>query len=125
MWGQLDHAGACIGDPLNQMASFQACQRFAQWLETRELRPPVIIWVIKNRDSKKYAEIVAPLIVPSFLGSILASIDTEALESNSTARIPLANELIKDKALIADIIALGRPAPIVASALSSSTVFGR
>ncbi|PAZ02056.1 MAG: hypothetical protein CAK89_07610 [Opitutia bacterium AMD-G3] len=92
--------------------------RFAQWLETRELRAPVIIWIIKNRDSKKYAEIVAPLIVPSFLGSILASIDTEALESNSTARIPLANELIKDKALIADIIA-----PAGGKQADSETIF--
>ncbi len=80
-------------------------QRLLQWLETRELRPPVIIWIIKNRDSKKYADIVTPLIVPGLLGAILGSIDTEALESNSTARIPLANELIKDKALVADILA--------------------
>ncbi|PHX80371.1 MAG: hypothetical protein CK541_00135 [Opitutia bacterium] len=78
--------------------------RFAQWLETRELRAPVIIWIIKNRDSKKYADIVAPLINPSLLGAILSSIDTESLESNSTARIPLANELIKDKELIANIL---------------------
>ncbi|MCX6888043.1 MAG: GreA/GreB family elongation factor [Verrucomicrobia bacterium] len=78
--------------------------RFAQWLETRELRAPVIIWVIKNRDSKKYADIVARLINPSLLGAILSSIDTESLESNSTARIPLANELIKDKELIANIL---------------------
>ena len=94
----------CISYLCDAGLSAHVGQRFAQWLETRELRPPVIIWVIKNRDSKKYAEIVAPLIVPNFLGAILASIDTEALESNSTARIPLANELIKDKALIADII---------------------
>ncbi|MEY3852381.1 MAG: hypothetical protein RI910_1361, partial [Verrucomicrobiota bacterium] len=78
--------------------------RFAQWLETRELRAPVIIWVIKNRDSKKYADIVSRLINPSLLGAILSSIDTESLESNSTARIPLANELIKDKELIANIL---------------------
>ena len=78
--------------------------RFAQWLETRELRAPVIIWVIKNRDSKKYADIVGRLINPSLLGAILSSIDTESLESNSTARIPLANELIKDKELIANIL---------------------
>ena len=58
--------------------------RFAQWLETRELRAPVIIWVIKNRDSKKYADIVGRLINPSLLGAILSSIDTESLESNST-----------------------------------------
>jgi transcription elongation GreA/GreB family factor len=78
--------------------------RFAQWLETRELRAPVIIWIIKNRDSKKYAAIVGRLIAPSLLGAILSSIDTESLESNSTARIPLANELIKDKELIANIL---------------------
>ena len=108
----------CISYLCDAGLSAHVGQRFAQWLETRELRPPVIIWVIKNRDSKKYSEIVAPLIVPSFLGSILASIDTEALESNSTARIPLANELIKDKALISDIIA-----PAGGKQADSETIF--
>lgn len=92
--------------------------RFAQWLETRELRAPVIIWVIKNRDSKKYADIVGRLINPSLLGAILSSIDTEALESNSTARIPLANELIKDKELIACILA-----PAEGKKADSETIF--
>jgi transcription elongation GreA/GreB family factor len=92
--------------------------RFAQWLETRELRAPVIIWVIKNRDSKKYSEIVAPLINPSLLGAILSSIDTESLESNSTARIPLANELIKDKELISSILA-----PATGKKADSETIF--
>ena len=92
--------------------------RFAQWLETRELRAPVIIWIIKNRDSKKYADIVAQLINPSLLGAILSSIDTESLESNSTARIPLANELIKDKELIASILA-----PADGKKADSETIF--
>ena len=92
--------------------------RFAQWLETRELRAPVIIWIIKNRDSKKYADIVSQLINPSLLGAILSSIDTESLESNSTARIPLANELIKDKELIASILA-----PADGKKADSETIF--
>jgi len=92
--------------------------RFAQWLETRELRAPVIIWIIKNRDSKKYAGIVTQLINPSLLGAILSSIDTESLESNSTARIPLANELIKDKELIASILA-----PADGKKADSETIF--
>lgn len=92
--------------------------RFAQWLETRELRAPVIIWIIKNRDSKKYAAIVGRLIAPSLLGAILSSIDTESLESNSTARIPLANELIKDKKLIANILT-----PAEGKKADSETIF--
>jgi transcription elongation GreA/GreB family factor len=92
--------------------------RFAQWLETRELRAPVIIWIIKNRDSKKYAAIVGRLINPSLLGAILSSIDTESLESNSTARIPLANELIKDKELIANILT-----PAEGKKADSETIF--
>ncbi|NBV48005.1 MAG: hypothetical protein EBR95_02905 [Verrucomicrobia bacterium] len=92
--------------------------RFAQWLETRELRAPVIIWIIKNRDSKKYAPIVGRLITPSLLGAILSSIDTESLESNSTARIPLANELIKDKELIANILT-----PAEGKKADSETIF--
>ena len=92
--------------------------RLAQWLETRELRAPVIIWIIKNRDSKKYAAIVGRLITPALLGAILSSIDTESLESNSTARIPLANELIKDKELIANILT-----PAEGKKADSETIF--
>jgi len=95
----------CIAYLCDQELAEAVATRFAQWLDTRELRAPVIIWVIKNRDSKKYADIVGRLITPSLLGAILGSIDTESLESNSTARIPLANELIKDKELIAHILA--------------------
>ena len=92
--------------------------RFAQWLENRELRAPGIIWIIKNRDSKKYAAIVGRLITPALLGAILSSIDTESLESNSTARIPLANELIKDKELIANILT-----PAEGKKADSETIF--
>jgi transcription elongation GreA/GreB family factor len=102
----------------DQELAAAVANRFALWLETRELRAPVIIWVIKNRDSKKYADIVSRLIAPSLLGAILSSIDTESLESNSTARIPLANELIKDKELIASILA-----PIGGKKVDSETIF--
>ena len=108
----------CIAYLCDQELAEAVATRFAQWLETRELRAPVIIWVIKNRDSKKYAPIVARLIHPSLLGAILSSIDTEALESNSTARIPLANELIKDKELIAHILA-----PAEGKKADSETIF--
>lgn len=102
----------------DQELSGVVADRFAQWLETRELRAPVIIWVIKNRDSKKYADIIARLINPSLLGAILSSVDTEALESNSTARIPLANELVKDRELIANILA-----PAGGKKADSETIF--
>jgi len=102
----------------DQELASAVAERFAQWLETRELRAPVIIWVIKNRDSKKYADIVGRLINPSLLGAILSSIDTESLESNSTARIPLANELIKDKELIANILS-----PAEGKKADSETIF--
>lgn len=102
----------------DQELAATVADRFAQWLETRELRAPVIIWVIKNRDSKKYADIVSRLINPSLLGAILSSIDTESLESNSTARIPLANELIKDKELIASILS-----PAGGKKADSETIF--
>jgi transcription elongation GreA/GreB family factor len=93
-------------------------ERFAQWLESRELRAPLIIWIIKTRDSKKYAEIVQRLISPSLLSAIFSSIDAEALESNSSARIPLANELVKDRKLISDILA-----PKDGAKVDSETIF--
>lgn len=94
----------CIGYLCDAEMSELVGRRFHEWLDSRDLRPPVIIWIIKNRESKKYAEIVGPLVNPNLLGAILSSIDSEALESNSTARIPLVTELVNDVKILSDIL---------------------
>ena len=94
----------CISYLCDAELGEKVAKRFSEWLDSRDLRPPVIIWIIKNRESKKYAEIVTPLVNPNLLAAILSSIDVEALESNSTARIPLVTELINDKNILSDIL---------------------
>ena len=75
-----------------------------EWLNAQALKSPVLSWVIRNRNSKKYACIVRPLIGHSLLAAILYAIDNEALQASSTRRIPLAEELSDDKDLIPDLL---------------------
>jgi transcription elongation factor GreA len=78
--------------------------KLLEWLNSRELRSPVITWVIKNRATDKYSEIVSPLINYRLLSAIIRAIDHEAIHANSTRRIPLVEVLSGDKNLIQDLL---------------------
>ncbi|MDR1498294.1 MAG: GreA/GreB family elongation factor [Puniceicoccales bacterium] len=79
-------------------------QSMLDWLNSHALQSPVISWIIKNRNTQKYASIVEPLINHKLLTAILQAIDNEALRSTSTRRIPLAEELSDDQKLIPDLL---------------------
>ncbi len=80
-----------------------------RWLVEQSLKAPVIIWVIKNRNSRKYSTILADLINPRLFTSILYAIDHEALQSSGTRRVPLADLLSDDQELIHDLMAEANP----------------
>jgi transcription elongation factor GreA len=60
---------------------------------------------VKNRASKKYNEIIEPLVNPRLLAAMFYAIDYEALQNASTRRIPLADLLSDDTSLIPDLLA--------------------
>jgi len=60
--------------------------------------------VVKNRASKKYSNIIAPLVTPRLLAAMFYAIDYEALQNASTRRIPLADLLSDDTTLIPDLL---------------------
>ena len=76
----------------------------ARWQTEQNLREPVLLWIVKNRHSKKYTNLVHDMIQPRLLNSIFFAIDYEALQSASSRRIPLGDILSEDKDLIPDLL---------------------
>ena len=80
-----------------------------RWLVEQNLKGPVLIWIIKNRNSRKFSTIVHDLINPRLFMSILYAIDYEALQTSGTRRVPLADLLSDDQELIGDLMAEADP----------------
>jgi transcription elongation factor GreA len=80
-----------------------------RWQTEQNLRAPVLLWIVKNRHSKKFAKLLNDLITPRLLGAIFFAIDYEALQASSARRIPLADILSEDSDLIADLLSTADP----------------
>ncbi len=80
-----------------------------RWQTEQNLRAPVLLWVVKNRHSKKFAKLLNDLITPRLLSSIFFAIDYEALQAASARRIPLADILSEDTDLISDLLSTADP----------------
>ncbi|MCC5806759.1 MAG: GreA/GreB family elongation factor [Opitutales bacterium] len=78
---------------------------FKRWLVEQNLKAPVLTWILKNRQSKKYAKMLDGLMTPRLLNAIFFAIDYEALQNAGTRRIPLAELLNDDQELIGDLLA--------------------
>lgn len=75
-----------------------------RWLKEQTIKGPLLYWVVKNRISKKYSNIIEPLVNPRLLAAMFYAIDYEALQNASTRRIPLADLLSDDLTLIPDLL---------------------
>lgn len=80
-----------------------------RWQIEQNLRAPVLLWIIKNRHSKKFAKLLNDLITPRLLSSIFFAIDYEALQASNARRIPLAEILSDDADLIGDLLSTADP----------------
>lgn len=80
-----------------------------RWQTEQNLRAPVLLWIVKNRHSKKFAKLLNDLITPRLLNAIFFAIDYEALQASSARRIPLGDILSEDTELIADLLATADP----------------
>jgi transcription elongation GreA/GreB family factor len=95
----------CINFLVENGQSDELAATLARWKTEQNLRAPVLLWVIKNRHSKKFAKLLNNLITPRLLSAIFFAIDYEALQSAGTRRIPLAEALSEDADLISDLLA--------------------
>ncbi len=80
-----------------------------RWQTEQNLRAPVLLWIVKNRHSKKFAKLLNDLITPRLLNAIFFAIDYEALQASSARRIPLGDMLSEDTDLISDLLSTADP----------------
>lgn len=78
---------------------------FLKWLKEQNIKGPVLLWIVKNRHSRKFKRLVGDLIHHRLLAAIFYAIDNEALQNTGNKRIALADVLSDDQDLIADLLA--------------------
>ncbi|MDR2435921.1 MAG: GreA/GreB family elongation factor, partial [Puniceicoccales bacterium] len=83
-----------------------AKQQLVRWLHEKNLKTPLLQWIVKNRHAKKFASVISQeLLVPSLLRAILWAIDNEVLSgSHKSRKIPLAELVCEDRTLIKDLL---------------------
>ena len=99
----------CINFLVEHDHSDELAATLKRWQTEQNLRAPVLLWIVKNRHSKKFAKLLNDLITPRLLGAIFFAIDYEALQASSARRIPLADILSEDTDLIADLLSTADP----------------
>jgi len=99
----------CVNFLYNKKEADLLKETLDRWLIEQNLKGPVIIWIIKNRNSRKFSKIIHDLINPRLFTAMLYAIDYEALQSSGTRRVPLADLLSDDQELIGDLLAEADP----------------
>src|SRR5580698_307149 len=99
----------CINFLVENGHSEDLASTLKRWQTEQNLRAPVLLWIVKNRHSKKFAKLLNDLISPRLLSAILFAIDYEALQAASARRIPLGDILSDDTDLIADLLSTADP----------------
>jgi transcription elongation factor GreA len=95
----------CINFLIENGQADELAAALKRWKTEQNLRAPVLLWIIKNRHSKKFSKLLNELVTPRLLGAIFFAIDYEALQSAGTRRIPLGEALSDDADLISDLLA--------------------
>lgn len=95
----------CISFLMEHEKSDELKETFVRWLDEQTMKGPILQWIIKNRNSRKFSKLLNDLVNPRFLSAILQAIDSEFLHTAGNRRIPLSEELDSDKELIADLLA--------------------
>ncbi len=99
----------CINFLVENGHSDELAASLTRWQTEQNLRAPVLLWIVKNRHSKKFAKLLNDLITPRLLSSIFFAIDYEALQAASARRIPLGDILSEDTDLISDLLSTADP----------------
>ena len=99
----------CINFLIEHEHADELAATLKRWQTEQNLRAPVLLWIVKNRHSKKFAKLLNDLITPRLLGAIFYAIDYEALQASSARRIPLGDMLSEDTDLISDLLSTADP----------------
>ncbi len=96
--------GECISFLMEKEKDETIEYSLKKWLDEQSLKGPVLYWIIKNRQTKRFQPIIKQLMHYRLLTAVLQSIDQEALQNSTTRRIPLADLITEDKELIRDLL---------------------
>ena len=95
----------CVNFLLQNGFEDELLETFERWQTEQNLKEPILLWIVKNRNSRKFGNLVRPMITPRLLNAIFYAIDYEALQISTARRIPLAEILSEDAELIPDLLA--------------------
>ena len=99
----------CVNFLIENASAKEVANTFQRWQTEQNLRAPVLLWIVKNRNSRKYSAFLHDLIGPRLLNAIFFAIDYEALQTAGSRRIPLGEELSDDTDLIPDLLSTADP----------------
>ncbi len=94
----------CVNYLLEKELEKDVADALERWLNEQNLRGPVLLWIIRNRKSRKYGELMEGILNPRLLSAIFYAIDYEALQNASTRRIALADAVSDDALLIGELL---------------------
>ena len=99
----------CIVFLVNNSREQKVKETLEDWLTEQTLKEPLLCWIIKNRQTRRFSKMLHSLIAPKLLTAIFYAIDNEALKNLTSRRIPLAELISDDKELIPELLAEADP----------------
>ncbi len=99
----------CVNFLIDHECGPEITSTFQRWQVEQNLRAPVLLWIVKNRTTRKFSRLLNDLIGPRLLTAILFAIDYEALQTAGARRMPLADILSDDNDLIPDLLSTADP----------------
>jgi transcription elongation GreA/GreB family factor len=94
----------CVNYMLEKELGKEIAETLERWLNEQNLHGPVLLWIIRNRKSRKYGELMKGILNSRLLAAIFYAIDYEALQNASTRRIALADAVSEDANLISELL---------------------
>lgn len=76
-----------------------------KWLYDQTLSPALLLWIIKNRRSKKFERLIRDLMNPRLLNALFTAIDNATLQHESVRKTPLGEYLLDAPQLVNDLLA--------------------
>tara|TARA_B100001248_G_scaffold262715_1_gene261388 strand:- start:7294 stop:9165 length:1872 start_codon:yes stop_codon:yes gene_type:complete len=96
--------GECITFLMDRDAEELIAESLQRWLEEQTIKGPVLHWVVKNRNTRRFQHLVQDLLEPRLLKAIFYAIDYDALHVAGNRRIPLAEYISDDQELIPELL---------------------
>lgn len=97
-------SGECISFLMERDCTDSLIEALTKWLDEQTLKGPVLYWIGRNRNTRRFHRIIKDLINPRLFKAILNAVDAEALQLTSNRRILLAELLSEDPEIVADLL---------------------